>query len=103
MIFTKKTRRESDMEEEILESNALSNADFVNFIREQVLTEFYVTGGDALGCVKATCCALREAGHTVHALSDCITSYDKERLPEMFDLYREVGCIVESSQTAFSL
>lgn len=29
-------------------------------------------------------------------LSDCITSYDKKKLPEMLDYYGQKGCSVES-------
>ena len=34
-------------------------------------------------------------GYTVHALSDCITSYDKKKLPEMMEYYASKGCTVD--------
>ena len=34
------------------------------------------------------------AWHTVHVLSDCITSYDKNKLPEMMEYYANKGCTV---------
>ena len=33
-------------------------------------------------------------GYTVHVLSDCITSYDKKKLPEMLAYYESKGCEV---------
>lgn len=33
-------------------------------------------------------------GYTVYVLSDCITSYDKKKLPEMLDYYKSKGCSV---------
>ena len=33
-------------------------------------------------------------GYTVHVLSDCITSYDKKKLPEMLSYYESKGCEV---------
>ena len=34
-------------------------------------------------------------GYAVHVLSDCITSYDKKKLPEMLDYYESKGCSVK--------
>ena len=36
-------------------SNALTNEAFCSFIAENGITEFYVAGADATGCVKSTC------------------------------------------------
>lgn len=58
------------------------------------ITEFYITGDDATGCVKSTCFNMRKAGYTVHVLSDCVTSYDLKKLPEMFAYYAKQGCEV---------
>ena len=61
-------------------------------IRNYAVTEFYVAGADATGCVKSTCFNMRKAGYTVHVLSDCVTSYDLKKLPEMFVYYAKQGC-----------
>lgn len=37
---------------------------------------------------------MTRAGYTVHVLSDCITSYDKKKLPEMLAYYESKGCTV---------
>lgn len=64
-------------------SNALTSETFAAFIREHGITEFFIAGADAAACVKSTCFNMRKCGYTVHVLSDCITGYDKKKLPEM--------------------
>ena len=73
-------------------SNALTSEAFTVFIAENNITEFYIVGADATACVKSTCFNMRKAGYTVHVLSDCITSYDLKKLPEMFAYYEKQGC-----------
>ncbi len=73
-------------------SNALTSEAFTAFIAENSITEFYIVGADATACVKSTCFNMRKAGYTVHVLSDCITSYDLKKLPEMFAYYEKQGC-----------
>ena len=38
---------------------------------------------------------MAKAGYTVHVLSDCVTSYDKKKLNEMFEYYASKGCTVD--------
>ena len=73
-------------------SNALTSEAFTAFIAENSIKEFYIVGADATACVKSTCFNMRKAGYTVHVLSDCITSYDLKKLPEMFAYYAKQGC-----------
>ena len=73
-------------------SNALTSEAFCSFIAENGITEFYVAGADATACVKSTCFNLRKSGYTVHVFSDCITSYDLKKLPEMLAYYEKQGC-----------
>ena len=73
-------------------SNALTSEAFTAFIAENSITEFYIVGADATGCVKSTCFNMRKAGYTVHVLSECITSYDLKKLPEMLAYYEKQGC-----------
>lgn len=73
-------------------SNALTDEAFTAFIRKQGITEFYVVGADATACIKSTCFNMTKSGYTVHVLSDCITSYDKKKLPEMLTYYENKGC-----------
>ncbi len=75
-------------------SNALTSEAFATFIAENGIKEFYIIGADATACVKSTCFNMRKAGYTVHVLSDCITSYDLKKLPEMFAYYAKQGCEV---------
>ena len=75
-------------------SNALTSEAFATFIAENGIKEFYITGADATGCVKSTCFNMRKAGYTVHVFSDCVTSYDLKKLPEMLKYYAKQGCEV---------
>ena len=75
-------------------SNALTSEAFSAFIAENGITEFYIAGADATACVKSTCFNIRKAGYTVHVLSDCVTSYDLKKLPEMLAYYAKQGCEV---------
>lgn len=76
-------------------SNALTSEEFADFVRSNNITEFFVAGADATACVKSTCYNMSKAGYTVHVLSDCITSYDKKKLSEMFEYYASKGCTVD--------
>ena len=75
-------------------SSALTSETFTAFIQEHGITEFYVAGADAAACIKSTCFNMAKSGYTVHVLSDCITSYDKKKLPEMLAYYKSKGCSV---------
>ena len=75
-------------------SNALTSEEFADFVRSHNITEFFIAGADATACIKSTCYNMSKAGYTVHVLSDCITSYDKKKLSEMFEYYASKGCTV---------
>ncbi len=75
-------------------SSALTSEPFAAFIQGHGITEFYLVGADAAACVKSTCFNMRKSGYTVHVLSDCITSYDKKKLPELLAYYESKGCEV---------
>ena len=77
-------------------SNALTSEAFTAFIAANGINEFYVAGADATGCVKSTCFNMTKAGFMVHVLSDCITSYDLKKLPEMLTYYESKGCEVKT-------
>ena len=77
-----------------VKSNALTGEAFTAFIQEHEISEFYVVGADATACIKSTCYNMAKSGYTVHVLSDCITSYDKKKLPELLAYYASKGCSV---------
>ena len=77
-------------------SNALTSEAFTAFIANNGITEFYIAGADATACVKSTCFNMAKAGFTVHVLSNCITSYDLKKLPEMLAYYAKQGCEVKN-------
>ncbi|MBD5091845.1 MAG: cysteine hydrolase [Clostridiales bacterium] len=76
--------------------NALTSEAFAAFINNNGIKEFYITGADAIACVKSTCYNMAKNGYTVHVLSNCITSYDKKKIPEMLDYYKRNGCSIET-------
>ena len=71
--------------------SALSSEEFADFISKNEICDFYITGADAVACVKATCYNLRKANYGVNVLSDCITSYDKRKIDEMLHYYESQG------------
>ena len=79
-------------------ANALTSEEFSAYIRENGIDEFFITGADATGCVKSTCFNMTKAGYAVHVISDCVTSYDLKKLPEMLTYYADKGCEVRTLQ-----
>ena len=77
-------------------ANALASEEFSEYIRENGIDEFYITGADATACVKSTCFNMTKAGYTVHVISDCVTSYDLKKMPEMLSYYAKKGCEVKT-------
>ena len=77
-------------------SNALASEAFFFFFSANDINEFYVAGADATACVKSTCFNMRKSGFTVHVLSDCVTSYDLKKLPDMLAYYENKGCEVNT-------
>lgn len=72
--------------------NALTSEEFATFIKNNNISEFYITGADATACVKSTCFNMTKADYKVNVLSDCITSYDKKKIDEMISYYKSKGC-----------
>ena len=79
-------------------ANALTSEEFSAYIRENGIDEFFITGADATGCVKSTCFNMTKAGYAVHVISDCVSSYDLKKLPEMLAYYADKGCEVRTLQ-----
>ncbi|TVQ10920.1 MAG: cysteine hydrolase [Bacteroidetes bacterium] len=71
--------------------NSLSSEAFADFINENKIDELYLSGADAIACVKSTCYNLIKANYKVNVLSDCITSYDKRKIDEMLHYYESKG------------
>ena len=84
-------------------SSALTSEAFTAFIQEYGITDFYIAGADAAACIKSTCFNLTKRGDTVHVLSDCITSYDKKKLPDLLAYYESKGCSVATLQEIVKL
>ncbi|MBO6158943.1 MAG: isochorismatase family protein, partial [Firmicutes bacterium] len=49
--------------------------------------------------VKSTCFNMIKAGYAVHVISDCVTSYDLKKMPEMLAYYMKNGCEVRNLAT----
>lgn len=71
--------------------NALTSEDFADFIRKNEISEFYITGADALACVKSTVFNMCRENYQVTVVADCITSYDKRKIAEMLNYYEKNG------------
>jgi len=71
--------------------NALTSEEFVAFIKANEISEFYITGADAIACVKSTVFNMCKEGYKVTVLSDCVTSYDKRKIDEMLQYYEKQG------------
>ena len=80
-------------------ANALTSEAFCEFIRSNDIREFYIAGADATACVKSTCFNMVKAGYAVHVISDCVTSYDLKKMPEMLAYYADKGCEVKNLAT----
>lgn len=81
--------------------NALTCEGFVSFINENNIKEFYITGADAVACVKSTVYNLLKENFVVKVIADCITSYDKRKIPEMIDYYASKGVHIVRSGELF--
>jgi nicotinamidase-related amidase len=79
--------------------SAYTCEEFVGFITENEISEFYLVGADAVACVKSTCYNLLKEGYRVQVLSDCITSYDKRKRNEMLLYYESQGTEIISLDT----
>ncbi|MBR2122182.1 MAG: cysteine hydrolase, partial [Lachnospiraceae bacterium] len=77
-------------------ANALTCEKFSEYIRENGIGELYITGADDTACVKSTCFNMTKEGYTVHVISDCVTSYDLKKMPEMLAYYADKGCEVKT-------
>jgi nicotinamidase-related amidase len=74
--------------------NALTSEEFADFIGKNEIRDFYITGADAVACVKSTCYNLCKAKYGVTVLSDCVTSYDKRKIDEMLRYYESQGSTI---------
>ena len=79
--------------------SALDSEEFTEFFSKNEIRDFYLTGADATICVKSTCYNLCKANYNVTVLSDCISSWDKKKIPEMLDYYKSKGANVISLNT----
>jgi len=80
-------------------ASALSSEEFTDFIRKNEISEFYLTGADAICCVKTTCYNLCKASYKVNVISDCITSCQKNKIDEMLRYYESKGSKIISLNT----
>ena len=69
----------------------MTSEDFTDFIKKNEIDEFYITGADAIACVKSTVFNMCRENYKVTVLSDCITSYDKRKIDEMLNYYKKNG------------
>lgn len=83
--------------------NILTSEEFKDFVDTKGICEFYIAGGDAVACIKSSAYNLAKENYRVHVLSDCITSYDKKKIPEMLVYYASKSCYVNTLQELYQL
>lgn len=83
--------------------NVLTCEEFADFVKRNEIGEFYITGADAVACVKSSCYNLCKENYGVTVLSDCVTSYDKKKIPEMLRYYESKGCKVIALQELLNI
>lgn len=74
--------------------NVLTSEAFVDYIQKHHIQEFYITGADAVACIKSSTYNLLKANYKVNVLRDCITSYDKKKIDEMLQYYKSKGSTI---------
>ncbi len=84
-------------------ANALTSEPFASYIEDNGINEFYIAGADATACVKSTCFNMTKSGYVVHVISDCITSYDLKKIPEMLAYYAGKGCDVKTLREVINI
>lgn len=72
--------------------NVLTSEGFKNYIDKNDICEFFIAGGDAIACIKSSTYNLAKTNYKVNVLTDCITSYDKNKISEMLNYYESKGC-----------
>jgi len=82
--------------------NVLTSEEFADFVTKNEIDEFYITGADAIACIKSTCYNLNKANYKVNVISDCITSYDKRKIDEMLRYYESKGSKIISLNNLLS-
>ena len=75
-------------------ASALTSQAFAEYIEKNGIVELFITGADATACVKSTSYNLAKAGYKVYVISDCITSYDLNKVDQMLAYYAKKGCEV---------
>lgn len=79
--------------------NVLTSEGFADFIKRNEISEFYISGADAIACVKSTVFNMCKENYKVTVLSDCITSYDKRKIAEMLNYYEKNGSTIIGLQS----
>ena len=83
--------------------SVLTCEEFADFVKRNEIGEFVITGADAAACVKSSCYNLCKENYGVTVLSDCVTSYDKKKIPEMLRYYESKGCKVIALQELLNM
>ena len=84
------------------EGSAYSSKDFVDFLEKNSIKHLILTGADAFYCVKFTCEELLKNNYKVTVLSDCITSFDKTKIPELIEYYTLKGAKINTLEKIFN-
>ncbi|MCP4501819.1 MAG: cysteine hydrolase [Deltaproteobacteria bacterium] len=73
------------------ESDAFSSSTFDAFLRKEKITQVYLSGVYADGCVFATALAAQQRGYDVTIVEDAVATETDERLENAFAAHRDHG------------
>lgn len=79
-------------------SNALTNKDLLKYLRDNKITDVYVMGLLAEGCVKATVKGLRKQKFNVFVIEDALGSKNIANKTKVINYFREIGIKTISTQ-----
>ena len=78
------------------DGSAYTSKEFVEFLERNHIKHVILTGADAFYCVKFTCEDFCKNNYNVTVLSDCITSFDKTKIPELLEYYSSKGAKINT-------
>ena len=78
------------------DGSAYTSKEFVDFLEKNKIKDLIIIGADAFYCVKFTCEDLCKNNYNVTVISDCITSFDKTKIPELLKYYASKGAKINT-------
>lgn len=83
-------------------SDAFSNPDLGKFLIERQISEVYLIGLDADGCVHNTALGALNRGYTVHIITDAILLLEEQKWERLLQQYRKENLQLMTTKELFS-